>query len=248
MDNERPTSARRLFSHANAILGLISSVITVAALWNSRSRAWIADQAELVFSTYAAQTSIATTLLALTLSVVIMILHRKNRVLQNQLGKLQKLADQRLEERAGEAQADTRLFDQLLEVLPSNGAIQFLRHFDFANTFENKELAQLRDYFYDWQGPDKEFLDSELEQKRKDLTMAIGAFIKAITINTSLLRSGRYGVAEMLQLDTPKGYELHKEEVEELNDNADGVCEAYDKFIRAARKRLANHYSGNKTV
>jgi hypothetical protein len=143
-----------------------------------------------------------------------------------------------LREQQATKETDTALLKELMADLPAE-TIKFMRDFDFANSFEWSSVAPVSNFELTWRDARHEFLDREIEAKKRILVERGDAVVAALGHNTSVQWHGRSAVAEASKLDTPHGYREHVEEIKELNDKADAFVEAHEDFIRTARKRLA---------
>lgn len=137
-----------------------------------------------------------------------------------------------------QAESDKRILRDVLEVVPSNGAIRFLRTNNFAGwSFEMKLISDIERFFHDRNGPDHEFLDPELEAARKRFRLAGKAFLVAIATYTfPTSNPGRQSVPEDWESEQPGRFD---EAVREIHTAADELCEAYDYLVKLARKKLA---------
>ena len=136
--------------------------------------------------------------------------------------------------------ADRRTLDDLLTVLPSRGAIQFLRTNNFAGfAFDWEELNDLHRFGYERSGPDHEFIDPEIESLRRDLQEKCNSLTGYLAMNTwavGPLGEGRYSsVPEEWESEQPERFQRV---VATIHTQAQGVCDAYDQLIRTARRKL----------
>ncbi|MBV9676895.1 MAG: HNH endonuclease [Acidobacteriaceae bacterium] len=138
-------------------------------------------------------------------------------------------------------EADRKLFADFLRILPSNGmAVYQLRHEPFGSTFRWEAGDALREFLNEREGPEYEFLDTELEQLRVDLRKCILELIDAIATNTFIARHSTAG-DPILQFDRELGYKDPREyerRRSEVIDAADRAYQAYVTFIRQCRKQL----------
>jgi hypothetical protein len=137
-------------------------------------------------------------------------------------------------------EADRRTLEELLEVLPSGGAIQFLRTNNFAGfPFDWEQLKDLDRFHHERSGPDNEFIDPEIESLRLDLQTKCSSFTGYLALNTWYLSTpgeGRYAsVPEEWESEQPERFERV---IETIHTQAQDVCDAYDQLIRTARRKL----------
>jgi pyrimidine deaminase RibD-like protein len=136
-------------------------------------------------------------------------------------------------------ETDRRTLDDLLQVLPSGGTIDFLRTNNFAGfAFSREKLNDLNRFVDERSGPDHEFIDEEIESLREDLRKKCNCFLQYLALNT-----WRVGPSEGRLFSVPEEWEYEQPErferaVEIIHSRAQDVCEAYDGLIRTARKKL----------
>ena len=138
-------------------------------------------------------------------------------------------------------ETDRRNLEDLLEVLPSGGAIQFLRTNNFAGfPFDWEQLKDLDRFRHERSGPDNEFIDPEIERLRLDLQTKCNSLTGYLTLNTWYLPTsgeGRYAsVPEEWESEQPERFERV---IETIHAQARHVCDAYDQLIRTARRKLS---------
>jgi hypothetical protein len=143
-----------------------------------------------------------------------------------------------LSERLNTRQADSALFDELLADLPLFN-VSFMKDFDFANSLNWELVEPIELFYHNWQDARHEFLDQEIEDKKRMLLKRAGEAVHSLAMNTSPQWHGRNAVASAAKLDMPGGYEQHEHEIDEMNNKADAFSRVHEDFIRTARRRLA---------
>lgn len=135
-------------------------------------------------------------------------------------------------------EADKRILHDLLEIVPSNGSINFLRTKNFAGwSFELNRLEQIETFFHERNGPEHEFLDSELEEARQNFRTCCGTALSAIAVNTFPTDTpGWQSLPEDWEFEFPKRF---RESTEAIHSANEAVCQAYDNLVRLARRKLA---------
>jgi pyrimidine deaminase RibD-like protein len=144
------------------------------------------------------------------------------------------------EDRNSGVEADRRTLDDLLEVLPSGGAIRFLRTNNFAGfPFEWEQLKDLDRFHHERSGPDHEFIDPEIESLRLDLRVKCNSLTRYLGLNTwyhPAPGGGSYAsVPGEWESEQPERF---KRTVETIHAQAQNVCDAYDQLVRTARRKL----------
>jgi hypothetical protein len=136
-----------------------------------------------------------------------------------------------------QAEADKKVLRDFMKIVPSNRSIRFLRTNDFGGSFDKARLDDIDAFFHDRNGPDHEFLDSELEAARQEFRKSckslFAAFLKHIfPTNTP----GWVSVPDEWEA---KDRERFDRAIGEIHMAADAVCITYDALVRLARKKLA---------
>ncbi len=127
---------------------------------------------------------------------------------------------------------DREIFRQIREILPSTGAIKFIRLHPWGAPFPFSELDQLERFLDHCIRPEFEFIDADIEGLRVSLEESMGEFYVAICLQTSPTDS-RY---EMLNVSGV--WQLKQKAINELNDLSNKVCARYDELIRLGRRKL----------
>jgi hypothetical protein len=134
-------------------------------------------------------------------------------------------------------EADKKTLSDFIKMVPSGGSISFLRTNDFAGAFVAEELDAIRSFVHRRAGPEHEFLDAELETKRKKFRKFCQALLHALGRHT-------FGKPPDDRIrEIPKDWRFEKPllfstAVKEIHTAADAVCRTYDDLIRASRKKL----------
>jgi hypothetical protein len=80
---------------------------------------------------------------------------------------------------------DQKLYDVLIELLPTAGIISFLDQNNMAGfSFLDSKLDPLRTFYYEWNKPDHEFIHPELESIRKQLWQKTDDYLEIIATQT----------------------------------------------------------------
>jgi hypothetical protein len=132
-------------------------------------------------------------------------------------------------------EADKKVFEDLLRLLPSNGAIKFVRDKDFGNSFVFEDVQEIHIFLEDRNGPDHEFLDLTLEKARQKLRKACSKFTCTLATNTFPTDSGRQGIERDLEMTN---WTEFNRIIKEINEESLSLCAAYDDLIRLGRKKL----------
>ena len=131
---------------------------------------------------------------------------------------------------------DRELFHEFLEVLPSSGSIDFIDRRNMAGfSFDSEKLNDLHEFYYNWDDAEHEFMDDELEAKRKRLHELIGDYTSLISGNTFPTDSGQQTVPPEWEYNQPERF---GKVVGELHEKAGAVVEAHQDLVRTGRKKL----------
>jgi hypothetical protein len=128
----------------------------------------------------------------------------------------------------------------LKDLLPSDGAIHFVRFNNYAGY--SFHLSRHRDFdrFLDaCEFPEFEFIDPDLEGLRADLKEHTTEFVGLIGQNTWRLREdteGRSSVPPEWADDEPERFD---HVVNQIHGATTRICDTYDSLVRLARRRLA---------
>jgi hypothetical protein len=134
---------------------------------------------------------------------------------------------------------DIRLFESLTELLPSNGpALTLAKEHDFANSFRIASMEPITEFVHTWDNAEHEFLDAEIEIKKKALLGLASDFTLKVAEYTAPGRNGMQ-TAIPSDINVDFGFPEHvQKEIRHLNQAASGFHAAHQSFIRFARERL----------
>jgi hypothetical protein len=133
-------------------------------------------------------------------------------------------------------EADRKLFQQLKDVLPSNGSIDFIDKQNMADfSFDVDRLDDLYNFLHRWDDAEHEFLDKKLEEKRKRLLKLIAEYSHLIGMNTWRTELGLQTVPPEWETEQPTRF---YETVEKLHAKAGEIVETHQQLIRLGRRRL----------
>jgi hypothetical protein len=156
---------------------------------------------------------------------------------------------------------DSELFTKIRELLPSGGAIRFMRFHDYAGSFRLSEHDDLEEFLYQCEKPEFEFLDTDLEGFRVKLAEQIKKFVHMLGDYTFPLRRtdelwnrlppeperdfeliGHLRTIAENEEDFQKMMDEQRKHLrqarEEMNSLANEICSTYDEFIRLGRRKL----------
>ncbi len=139
-----------------------------------------------------------------------------------------------LSQKTGDS-VDRKLFEEFLELLPSDGVIVFVSTFDFGGIFFHDRLKNLRTFRATWDNPEHEFLDRTLETKRKEFYQAVNEFMSHIVANTFVIEDGKQAVPREWEYQQPKRYH---DAIESIHNSANKVSKRHKELVRIARKKL----------
>jgi hypothetical protein len=131
---------------------------------------------------------------------------------------------------------DRQTLDALMTLMATTRTIEWLRTFNFAGySFDTNNLNGIGTYTSQ-QGPERKFVDDELEVMRDAFEAAATAFLNVVGIETFPMGSGRNTVPQEWELESPERFDRV---VRELHGGAELVCTTYDALVGAARRKLS---------
>lgn len=136
-------------------------------------------------------------------------------------------------------ESDRGLFNELLQVLSSQGVIEFLRTNNMAGfSFRDENLDPLRKFYYEWNVADKEFLNPQLEQLRKELHIKTDKYLEIIANETWTLGSRMHlrSVPQEWEYEQPERFERV---VGALHKLAGEIVDVHQQLVRTARAYFA---------
>lgn len=130
---------------------------------------------------------------------------------------------------------DQTLYDELIQLLPTGGVIAFLDQANMAGfSFLASKLDPLRQFYYEWDRPEREFINPELELLRKELWQKADKYLDIITTDTFSIgpRAERLSVPGEWEYEQPEQF---NKVVTSLHYLAEEIVELHGKLVRAAR-------------
>ena len=137
---------------------------------------------------------------------------------------------------------DRKLFLEVRQILPGKGgSISFIRNHIYTTPFLFEVHDDLQKYKIECINPDFEFIDSDLEICKSQLTDCIENLfeILASVVFTSDNWKGDYqemAVHPGIKYSKP---EIYYKAVNDVQEAANKVCSAYDDLVRLGRRKLA---------
>jgi hypothetical protein len=134
-------------------------------------------------------------------------------------------------------ETDKQVYQQLVNVLPWDGSISFLRTNNFAGfSFDLSRLDDLHEFEYHCKNPAFEFIDPDLEGHRAKLYSLIDEFTWTIATDTfSTNTAGRNWVPEKWEVEQPERF---RKVVEMLHSTAKQIVETYGSLVKTATRKL----------
>jgi len=133
---------------------------------------------------------------------------------------------------------DQQIFKELIELLPSNGVIDFLDKNNMAGfAFRDADLDSIRKFSYEWHVADKEFIDSNLEHFRNSLYEKTNCYLDIISTQTWSLNASAdlRSVPSEWEFEQPERF---KEVVSHLHNTAGEIVEIHQKLVRRAKEHF----------
>jgi hypothetical protein len=132
---------------------------------------------------------------------------------------------------------DRQTFKKLIEILPWNGSIQFIRHNNFAgSSFVRDRLDSLYKFCWECKNPSFEFMDTDLESMRAKLLETIEQFLDVIDSETFPTDKPKYNtVPPEWEIEQPDRF---KEAVNNLHSLAHKAYDNYGALVKTGRRKL----------
>lgn len=132
---------------------------------------------------------------------------------------------------------DISLFNKIRnELLPKNGTIEWLRHFNFAgNSFDREYLKEPSNFEYEGKQADFEFFNPELEKITKVLLFEIIRFNETMCLKTFTVGLKNQSIPSEWELTDSEGF---WKLVKEIHENTHNICTKYDELVRVGRSIL----------
>jgi hypothetical protein len=135
--------------------------------------------------------------------------------------------------------ADKTMFQRFLETLPSSGSIAFIDVNNFAGSFDWHYLDQLRTFDHEWSDAEHEFLDTQMEAKRKELKTLVEGYLGFLGTNTWRLKDqSSWGFASVPQEWEEEQPERFHEVVNSLHKQGEKIVSVHRELVRLGRQHL----------
>ena len=140
----------------------------------------------------------------------------------------------------GSSPHDKALFQSFLSALPPNQTTSFFKEHDFGGSFQKSAVVPLHAFVSTWSSVDKEFLDEDLEKKKKALYTFASELSGEIACRTVPLRNGDL-VSVFSDQQRATGQPRPESVIEDakvLNEKSAQFVPMYEEFIRACKAKL----------
>jgi len=132
---------------------------------------------------------------------------------------------------------DKKVLNTMLEIIPSNGSILFIREFDFGGSFGIESIEDIYKIDAFSKRPEFRFLNKKIDDLRLSLVQNIQKFSSFIGFNTFPLPIKGRDINRIKQSHEFKDINEYKKIHKEINELADMVCNSYDSLITSAIKK-----------
>jgi len=136
-----------------------------------------------------------------------------------------------------EKKHDSALWNELTTLLRSDGVIGFLDRTNMAGfSFPELELEPIREFYFKWNTPEREFITPALEELRKELWSEVDAYYDLIANETFPASNPRFSTV-------PPEWEIEQPDrfwrvVNSLHDHAGKIVELHAKIVRVGRENF----------
>lgn len=134
-------------------------------------------------------------------------------------------------------QHDASLFKELTKLLRSDGVIGFIDAHNMAGfPFREMELEPLREFYFSWNRPEKEFISQELDKLRADLWAKVDEYYDVITSETFPCKNTEFhSVPAEWEIEQPERF---RKAVATLHKLAAEIVQLHAAIVRAGRRVL----------
>ena len=132
---------------------------------------------------------------------------------------------------------DSALWNELTTLLRSDGVIGFLDRTNMAGfSFQKSELDPIREFYFNWNTPEREFIKPELEKIREELWSEVDAYYGLIATETFPGNNPEFSTV-------PPEWEFEQPDrfwrvVKALHTHAGKIVELHAKIVRVGRGKL----------
>lgn len=136
---------------------------------------------------------------------------------------------------------DKELFQEFLDLLPPNQTTAFYKEHDFGGSFRRSAVQPLFAFAGIWRSVDKEFLDRDLEEKRRSLHKFASELVDEIAARTVPLRNSDLASVfsdQQRMTGEPRPPSVI-EDAKVLNEKSSLFVPMYEDFVRTCRAKLA---------
>ena len=133
---------------------------------------------------------------------------------------------------------DRTLFNKFLELLPSDGAIDFVDKHNMAGfSFDLEEIRPIGIFLHEWDNPEHEFIDVDLQHAKDELMQACRAWSATIGTETFQMNNGRQSVPAEWEYEQPDRFDRV---VSQLHQQAQDIVDKHKRLVRIGKRRLLN--------
>jgi len=139
---------------------------------------------------------------------------------------------------------DKKLFAELTELLKSEGVIGFLNDTNMDGfSFREEALEPLRDFFYQWNTPERQFISPQLEQIRSALWRKVDEYYDLYATNTFPVpgRATLQHIPPEWEHDNPQRF---RRAVDGLHSLAGEIVNLHRELLQTGKAVLLGSYDG----
>lgn len=132
---------------------------------------------------------------------------------------------------------DNTLWNELTKLLRSDGVIGFLDRTNMAGfSFPESALEPIREFYFERNTPEREFITPELEKLRQELWSEVDAYYGIISTDTFPAHNPKFSTV-------PPDWELEQPDrfwrvVNALHTHAGNIVELHSKIVRTGREKF----------
>lgn len=135
---------------------------------------------------------------------------------------------------------DQALFHEFQQILPAEPTLRLFKEHDFGNSFRKQAIGPLYDFVATWDTVEKEFLNKEVESKKKSLYSAAEDLAMEFARRTVPIGAGDFA-SVFSDNQRNSGHPRPPSVIEDarvLNEKTTEFVPKYEDFVRTSRSKL----------
>jgi hypothetical protein len=137
--------------------------------------------------------------------------------------------------------SDYKLLEKFLAEFPSNCASAILlKEHDFGNSFHRDKLKQIDEFYYQWNGAEYNFIDSEIDKKRNEFFENCKHFLLKVAEYTTPVGASNFSsvIPDHLRAEDWNLPQWVTSQIKELNDLATNLFKEHQQLIKFTKSKI----------